>query len=215
MDNCDATERAGLNAGSSLSFEDHDDWSFNASSIHCLSKVLDEGAGCSGPVPPPTRWARTHHIGDVDDEHLASLAHRWKRAIPGESPCPAPPWVRLDIMAFGQQSGPPASAAQLRELAALLKDAGHVDFRDARGPMGFTQRQAGGKFSRDEAEVFITQLQDAASTGVTGSETPTWRLSAQEQTARALPTDVLAEELRRRGWIAVEVPDPAQDFPAS
>jgi hypothetical protein len=103
----------------------------------------------------------------------------------------------------------------MRELEALLKDAGHVDFRDARGPMGFTQRQAGGKFSRDEAEAFITQLQDAESTGATGGETPSWRLSAQEQTMRALPTEMLAEELRRRGWIAIEVPDPAQDFPAS
>ena len=118
-------------------------------------------------------------------------------------------------MAFGQQSGPPASAVQLRELLALLKDAGHVDFRDARGPMGFTQRQAGGKFSRDEAQAFIAQLQDAASTGAPDGETPTWRLSAQEQTVRALPTDVLAEELRRRGWVAVEVPDSAQDLPAS
>ncbi len=118
-------------------------------------------------------------------------------------------------MAFGQPSGPPASAAQVRELLALLKDAGHVDFRDARGPMGFTQRQAGGRFSRDEAEAFITQLLDAASTGTTGGETPTQRLSAQEQMVRALPTAVLADELRRRGWIAVEVPDPAQDFPAS
>lgn len=118
-------------------------------------------------------------------------------------------------MAFGQQSGPPATAAQMRELLELLKDAGHVDFRDARGPMGFTQRQAGGKFSRAEAEAFIAQLQDAASTGVTDAEAPAWRLSAQEQTVRALPTDVLAEELRRRGWIVVEVPDPAQDFPAS
>jgi hypothetical protein len=117
-------------------------------------------------------------------------------------------------MAFGQQLGPPASAAQLRELLSLLKDAGHVDFRDARGPMGFTQRQAGGKFSRDEAEAFITELQDAASAGGTEGETPMWRLSAQEQTVRALPTDMLAEELRRRGWIAVEVPDPAQDSPA-
>ena len=39
-------------------------------------------------------------------------------------------------MAFGQQSGPPASSRQVRELMDLLKDAGHSDFRDARGPMG-------------------------------------------------------------------------------
>ena len=64
-------------------------------------------------------------------------------------------------MAFGQQSGPPAPARQVQELLALLQDAGHVDFRDARGPMGFTQRQAAGKFTRDEATAFIDQLQEA------------------------------------------------------
>jgi len=58
-------------------------------------------------------------------------------------------------MAFGQQSGPPASAKQVRELLALLHDAGHTDFRDARGPMGFTQRQAAGKFTSAEADAFI------------------------------------------------------------
>src|SRR3954468_7575120 len=61
-------------------------------------------------------------------------------------------------MAFGQQSGPPAAPRQVSELLGLLNEAGHTDFRDARGPMGFTQRQAGGKFTRDEAEAFIEQL---------------------------------------------------------
>ena len=81
--------------------------------------------------------------------------------------------------------------------------------------MGFTQRQAGGKFSHDEAETFITQLQDAESEELGAGETPAWRLSAQQQTLRALPTEQLADELRRRGWIVAEIPDPAQDFPAS
>lgn len=65
-------------------------------------------------------------------------------------------------MAFGQASGPPASHSQLRELTELLEAAGHSDFRDARGPMGFTQRQASGKFTRDEADEFIAALQEAA-----------------------------------------------------
>jgi hypothetical protein len=43
----------------------------------------------------------------------------------------------------------------MKELSALLHDAGHADFRDARGPMGFNQRQAAGKFTRDEATAFI------------------------------------------------------------
>jgi hypothetical protein len=65
-------------------------------------------------------------------------------------------------MAFGQSSGPPASQSQMRELTELLQAAGHSDFRDARGPMGFTQRQANGKFTRDEADEFIAALQEAA-----------------------------------------------------
>ena len=65
-------------------------------------------------------------------------------------------------MAFGQPSGPPATGKQLQELMQLLNAAGHTDFRDARGPMGFTQRQAGGKFTRDEADAFIAQLQEWA-----------------------------------------------------
>lgn len=64
-----------------------------------------------------------------------------------------------EAMAFGQSSGPPATGRQLNELLELLAKAGHSDFRDARGPMGFNQRQAGGKFTRDEADAFIEQLQ--------------------------------------------------------
>jgi hypothetical protein len=111
-------------------------------------------------------------------------------------------------MAFGQQTGPPASARQVRELLDLLKEAGHSDFRDARGPMGFTQRQAGGKFTHDEATEFITQLQNAGSDGEVAPESPTWRQSAQEQVLSSLPADQLAEELRRRGWTAIEPQSP-------
>src|SRR3954471_22633869 len=86
-------------------------------------------------------------------------------------------------MAFGQQSGPPASQKQVRDLLALLNEAGHADFRDARGPLGFTQRQAGGKFTRDEADAFIEQLQhDAETGGSAGPEAigpPTAKVPAQ------------------------------------
>jgi hypothetical protein len=137
-------------------------------------------------------------------------------------------------MAFGQQSGPPASHHQIRELLELLVEAGHEDFRDARGPMGFTQRQAGGKFTRDEADAFITQLRDeadAASGAVTpdsgtaddrrsargpaagapgagassaGAPSAGERLSASEKALRKLPSHRLAAELQRRGWVVME-----------
>lgn len=92
----------------------------------------------------------------------------------------------------------------MRELLDLLKDAGHRDFRDARGPMGFTQRQAGGKFTRDEAAAAITQLMDAQPDGSIAVVTPAWRQSAQEQTVKAMPSEHLAGELRRRGWTVIE-----------
>jgi hypothetical protein len=107
-------------------------------------------------------------------------------------------------MAFGQQLGPPATSRQVKELLGLLQEAGHTDFRDARGPMGFTQRQAGGKFTRDEADAFIEQLEEAAATGTPAVATPARRLSAAEQTLRRIPAPQLAAELQRRGWIVIE-----------
>ena len=122
-------------------------------------------------------------------------------------------------MAFGQQSGPPATAKQVSELLALLQTAGHSDFRDARGPMGFTQRQAAGKFTRDEATELIGRLEAAADDeGETVAvdtapparphpiqrPAPAATLSAAEQTLRRIPTNLLAAELQRRNWIVVE-----------
>jgi hypothetical protein len=117
-------------------------------------------------------------------------------------------------MAFGQQSGPPATSRQVRELLELLAEAGHTDFRDARGPMGFTQRQAGGRFTRDEADAFIEQLQATADERAEGavepereSATPVVRaprLSTAEQALRRMPSERLAAELQRRGWVVME-----------
>jgi hypothetical protein len=109
-------------------------------------------------------------------------------------------------VAFGQQSGPPASSSQVRQLLELLQAAGYTDFRDARGPMGFTQRQGGGKFTRDEAAAFIEQL-EAAEHDTGGSAPPpppVERLSATERAVRAIPTERLAAELQRRGWVVME-----------
>ena len=107
-------------------------------------------------------------------------------------------------MPFGQQPGPPASTRQLRQLLDLLSDAGHRDFRDARGPMGFTQRQAAGRFTRDEAASFIARLQGIEPEGASLAAVPAAKLSAQEQLLRHLPAEQLAIELRRRGWTVTD-----------
>ena len=86
-------------------------------------------------------------------------------------------------------------------------------FANARGPMGFTQRQAAGKFTRDEATGFIDQLQAAqappeSDSFVTGPERRSaaeeQRRSAEEQLLRHMPARQLADELKRRGWTVVE-----------
>jgi hypothetical protein len=92
----------------------------------------------------------------------------------------------------------------VQELLALLKHAGHTDFRDARGPMGFTQRQAAGKFTRDEAQALIDRLDDAELDVGTALVIPGPQLSAQEQIIRHMPAEPLAVELRRRGWTVIE-----------
>jgi hypothetical protein len=109
------------------------------------------------------------------------------------------------VMAFGQQSGPPASARQVQELLGLLRAAGHEDFRDARGPMGFTQRQAAGKFTGAEATAFIDRLLEAEHDGAPAERVaPAARISRTEQTLRAIPAEQLAAELQRRGWVVLE-----------
>ncbi len=111
-------------------------------------------------------------------------------------------------MAFGQQSGPPASARQVQQLLDLVRAAGHEDFRDARGAMGLTQRQAAGKFTRDEAAELIDRLEEAESTGdapaPTRPSTAAARPSAVEQALGRATPEQLAAELQRRGWIVVE-----------
>ena len=112
-------------------------------------------------------------------------------------------------MAFGQASGPPASHGQMRELTELLEAAGHSDFRDARGPMGFTQRQASGKFTRDEADEFIATLQEAAHDApepplaATVKPKPAQRKRPEPQ-LEAFSDQQLAAELQRRGWVVME-----------
>lgn len=114
-------------------------------------------------------------------------------------------------MAFGQQSGPPASHKQLQYLESLLRKAGHDGFRDARGPLGLTQRQAGGKFTKDEASRLIDELLqgDPAAEPTVGRGQPTReqasaadRLEADSvQALKGMPASLLSDELARRGWV--------------
>jgi len=105
----------------------------------------------------------------------------------------------------------------MNQLVELLERAGHVDFRDARGPMGFTQRQAGGKFTRDEAQEYIDRLEQAEAEALEAAEAQE-EPEVQEEAAPELPdlaevtlpldvenalrgfsSEDLAAELRRRG----------------
>lgn len=113
-------------------------------------------------------------------------------------------------MSFGRQSGPPASAKQVDYLRALVEKAGHTGFREARGPLGLTQRQAAGRFTRGEASALIDRLLngDAAGDGhaagaadVPDPDSAAERLEAEQAALlRGVPAGLLAAELERRGW---------------
>jgi hypothetical protein len=116
-------------------------------------------------------------------------------------------------MAFGQQSGPPATHKQLQYLESLVRKAGHDGFRDARYPLGLTQRQAAGKFTRDEASALIDQLLEAdpeREAPIGGGASTAQRLADDRREAEQirvvadLPAALLADELRRRGWTVTE-----------
>ncbi|MSO87475.1 MAG: hypothetical protein EXQ71_08140 [Acidimicrobiia bacterium] len=83
----------------------------------------------------------------------------------------------------------------------------------SRGPLGLTRRQAGGQFTRDEASLLIDQLLQADPLRETpiGADPSLEQRSARDrreaervQSLRGMPTDLLADELRRRGWSVTE-----------
>jgi hypothetical protein len=135
-------------------------------------------------------------------------------------------------MAFGQQTGPPASGRQVEEITVLLEQAGYESFREARHIYGLTQRQASGKFTQDEAVALIDRLQsespDDGSAPDLGSDSqpeprpasrrdprpaPGADRSADRRADRsadrraellaATPAEELADELVRRGWMCM------------
>lgn len=98
-------------------------------------------------------------------------------------------------MAFGQASGPPASHKDVQRLEELLAQAGFASFREARHPYGLTQRQAAGKFTRDEALALIERLE--------GEATFAAPAPADELALAATPDDALVAELELRGWTCI------------
>jgi len=135
------------------------------------------------------------------------------------------PTAHTRCMTFGQTSGPPATAAQLTELSELFELAGFNTFREARHPYGLSQRQSNGKFTRTEAEELLDRLRDE----VEGGDGDLSSLRSEPQVAPApkerdsrggrregdaaapaiddivlaFPDEVLADELRRRGWACI------------
>jgi len=124
-------------------------------------------------------------------------------------------------MAFGQQTGPPASARQVEEITQLLEQAGYDSFREARHIFGLTQRQASGKFTQGEAVELIERLQaepseppESSRSSESSESSESARDAGAERSARrqadrqaellvTIPAEVLADELVRRGWMCM------------
>jgi hypothetical protein len=119
-------------------------------------------------------------------------------------------------MAFGQAAGPPAPARQVETLAAMLEERGYDSFREARHPFGLNQRNAAGKFTMDEAKELLERLEADAESGDTGpppkptlgntkvdAKADAKRRAREEEVARKIDAEVLADELTRRGWCVI------------
>lgn len=105
-------------------------------------------------------------------------------------------------MAFGSAaaSGPPASAKQVQYLQALLDKAGYGTFREARHPLGLTQRQAGGKFTVSEASELIDRLVHGEKFDPETAPTDDRIAASQAAVLKGIPAQLLADELLSRGW---------------
>ena len=139
--------------------------------------------------------------------------------------------MRCSGMAFGQQSGLPASSRQVKELLSLLEQAGYGGFREARGPLGFTQRQGLGKFTQDEAAELIERLAEREGEPVPAAEPAEVPAAPRTKQSRAAarrvkearlesilgqtPARLLAVELERRGWILIPPEDQTTTEPPS
>ncbi len=98
----------------------------------------------------------------------------------------------------------------MQYLLSLVKKDGHEGFRDARRPLGLTQRQGGGKFTTREASELIDRLlgkTDEETDGAVGAVDSSFqRDDPRIDLLRGFPADLLAAELERRGWSATPPP---------
>jgi hypothetical protein len=113
-------------------------------------------------------------------------------------------------------------------LSTLLAEHGYSTFKEARHPLGLTQRQANGKFTVAEATDLIDRLtQSASAAGSVSAEDATSSLEGSalplaqvrqidhaavkalrrtEELIAAVSDEMLADELQRRGWCCIAPP---------
>lgn len=129
-------------------------------------------------------------------------------------------------MAFGQPAGPPANGSQLGQLVRLIERAGYTGFREARHPLGLTQRQAAGRFTVEEADSLIERLEAAEAVRDGAAPEPPNDVALTQEALRlgnessltsqrarrsqrrvevlaAFDDDLLVTELERRGWCCI------------
>lgn len=82
----------------------------------------------------------------------------------------------------------------------LLEKAGYTSFREARLPLGLTQRQGSGKFTVPEASMLIDRLVKGEAPSVDEAVQDDKILQAQATLLRGIPAQLMADELSRRGW---------------
>ena len=107
-------------------------------------------------------------------------------------------------MAFGQAAGPPAQQRQIDELAALFERAGFSSFKEARHPYGLNHRQAGGRFTTDEAAELIERLHAAEAVKSSVEESPIEESPAPPDPAGAAPAGGSARRPRSAASKAAE-----------
>jgi hypothetical protein len=92
---------------------------------------------------------------------------------------------------------------QIEELSMLFERAGFTSFREARHPYGLTQRQAGGKFTVDEANELIDRLTAAEAVQQVGTGGRTGSVPGSDDVFSGLTDESIAAELERRGWCCI------------